>query len=184
MNNHSSHITTNVIAFCMQNVINLFIMSSHCSHLLQPLDIGVFAPLKYALNKKIDAVNQYNSSCISRIFWIKMYIKAHIKIFFTENLKARWKKTKLILLNLDKILNKLFNYEKSISNQFQTPLEQINLNFLLFNNSSLNGTELREANKLLIFVLNEILNLLDSVQQYTTRLVMITESTHTEFITA
>ena len=67
MNSHSSHITTNVIAFCMQNAIDLLIMPPHCSHLLQPLDVGVFAPLKRALSKETDAINQYNSSRISRI---------------------------------------------------------------------------------------------------------------------
>ena len=33
MDNHLSHIIINVIAFCMQNVINFFIMPLHCLHL-------------------------------------------------------------------------------------------------------------------------------------------------------
>ena len=89
INNYLSYITANVIAFCIQNAINLFIMPLHCLHLFQFLDVSVFAPLKHALNKKTDAVNQYDLNCISCIFWVKMYIKTHIKIFFTENLKAR-----------------------------------------------------------------------------------------------
>ena len=64
---HSSHITTNVIAFCMQNAIDLLIMPPHCSHLLQPLDVGVFAPLKRVLSKETDIINRYDSSRISRI---------------------------------------------------------------------------------------------------------------------
>ena len=68
INDHSSHVTTNVIAFCMQNAIDLLIMPPHCSHLLQPLDVNVFAPLKHTLNKETDAFNQYNSNHISRIF--------------------------------------------------------------------------------------------------------------------
>ena len=31
---HGSHIQADFIAYCMQNDINLFIMSSHCSHML------------------------------------------------------------------------------------------------------------------------------------------------------
>ena len=45
-----------------------------------------------------------------------MYIKTCIKIFFTENLKAGWKKTGLILLDSNKIFSKLFNCEKLILN--------------------------------------------------------------------
>ena len=58
------------------------------------------------------------------------------------------------------------------------------MNFLLFNNSPLNGTKLCETNKLLIFALNGISSLLNSIQQYTARLVMITKSMYTEFIIA
>ena len=89
MDGHSSHVIVNVIAFCMQNVINLFIMLLHCSHLFQLLDVSVFAPLKRALNKKTDAFNQYESSHISRIFWVEMYIRACAKALSSENLKAR-----------------------------------------------------------------------------------------------
>ena len=58
------------------------------------------------------------------------------------------------------------------------------MNFLLFNSFPPDGTELREANKLFIFVLDEVPGLLDSVRRYTARLVTIVESTHTELITA
>ena len=123
MDSHLSHIIVNIIAFCIQNVINLFIMPPHYLHLFQFLDVDVFAPLKYVLNKETNAINQYDSSCISCISWVKMYIKTHIKTLFTENLKAGWKKIELILLNPNKIFSKLFNCKKSILNQSQTPLE-------------------------------------------------------------
>ena len=184
MDGHSSHITANVIAFCMQNAVDLLIMPPHCSHLLQPLDVGVFAPLKHALSKKTDAVNQYDSSRISRISWVEMYIKTRIKALSTENLKAGWKGTGLIPLNPDKILNKLPNRKESASNQPQTPLEQTDLNLSLLNNSPPNDTELHKTNKLLISALDEISGLPDSVRQYTARLATITESTHTKLITA
>ena len=58
------------------------------------------------------------------------------------------------------------------------------MNLSLLNNSPPDGTKLREANKLLISALNEVPGLLDSIQQYTARLVTITEFTHTELITA
>ena len=68
MDGYSNHIIANVIAFCIQNAINLFIMPPHYLHLLQLLNVDILVPLKCALNKKIDAINQYNSSHISRIF--------------------------------------------------------------------------------------------------------------------
>jgi hypothetical protein len=58
MDGHSSHITANVIAFCMRNSIDLLILPPHCSHILQPLDVGVFAPLKRALAFETNATRE------------------------------------------------------------------------------------------------------------------------------
>ena len=52
--------TTNFIAFYMEYLIDLLILPSHTSHLFQPLNIGVFAPLKYALVKETDIISRFN----------------------------------------------------------------------------------------------------------------------------
>jgi hypothetical protein len=61
---HSSHITANVIALYMRNAIDLLILPLHCSHIPQPLDIGVSAPLKRALASETDAALQLDSGRI------------------------------------------------------------------------------------------------------------------------
>ena len=67
MDGHSSYVTANVISFCLQNGIDLLIMPPHCSHMLQPLDVSVFAPLKRALSKETDKVARLDSSRIARV---------------------------------------------------------------------------------------------------------------------
>jgi hypothetical protein len=67
MNGHSSHMTANVIIFCMRNAIDLLILPPHCSHILQPPDAGVFAPLKYALAPETDAALQLDIGRIPRV---------------------------------------------------------------------------------------------------------------------
>ena len=56
MDGHNSHIIANFIAFCMEYLINLLILLPHILHLLQPLDINIFAPLKRALAEETNAV--------------------------------------------------------------------------------------------------------------------------------
>ena len=56
MDGHSSHMTANFIAFCMKYLIDLLILPPHTLHLLQLLDVGVFALLKRALVEETDAV--------------------------------------------------------------------------------------------------------------------------------
>ena len=45
-----------------------------------------------------------------------MYIKTQTKNLFFENLKTKWKKIGFILLNFDKIFNKLFKRTDLILN--------------------------------------------------------------------
>ena len=52
INSHNSYMTINFITFCMKCLINLCILLPHTSHLIQLLNVGIFAPLKHILNKK------------------------------------------------------------------------------------------------------------------------------------
>ena len=56
MNNYNNYITANFIAFCMEYLIDLFILFLHISHLFQLFDVGVFVLLKCVLIEKIDIV--------------------------------------------------------------------------------------------------------------------------------
>lgn len=53
MDNHSSHISIEVIDFAKENGVTLLTFPPHCSHKLQPLDRSVYGPLK----------RYYNDSC-------------------------------------------------------------------------------------------------------------------------
>ena len=46
---HDSHILAEFVGYCLQNQIKLVLLPPHSSHLLQPLDVSVFSPLKKVL---------------------------------------------------------------------------------------------------------------------------------------
>ena len=48
---HSSHITIDVIEYVRLNNINLLCLPSHTSHILQPLDVGVFKSFKTSFSR-------------------------------------------------------------------------------------------------------------------------------------
>ena len=66
MDGHSSHMTANFIAFCMEYLIDLLILPPHISHLLQLLDVSIFALLKRTLAEETDAVFRLDFGRISR----------------------------------------------------------------------------------------------------------------------
>jgi hypothetical protein len=54
LDGHGSHLTARFIAFCIDKSIDLVVLPPHTSHILQPLDVGVFRPLKRALSAEIE----------------------------------------------------------------------------------------------------------------------------------
>ena len=48
---HHSHISLELIELARENNIHLLCLPPHTTHLLQPLDVGVFGPLKQAWKK-------------------------------------------------------------------------------------------------------------------------------------
>ena len=53
MDGHSSHINISVSDFCRDHGIIMYLLPPHGSHLLQPLDVGVFGPLKKLWDKSV-----------------------------------------------------------------------------------------------------------------------------------
>lgn len=48
LDGHNSHVTLEVIHKAIQTRIDMVILPSHTSHILQPLDFAIFAPFKKA----------------------------------------------------------------------------------------------------------------------------------------
>jgi hypothetical protein len=68
LNSNSSHLTLEFNTFCEENTTISLCMLPHTSHLLQPLDVGVFGPLKRAYRKLIEGVmvarNNHLAECV------------------------------------------------------------------------------------------------------------------------
>lgn len=107
MDGHGSHITANVIAYCMEHTIDLLILPPHTSHVLQPLDVSVFSPLKRALAIKTDAASRLNAGRILRSEWTSMYIRARQSALGLSNILSGFKTTGLWPLSPIEVLGKL-----------------------------------------------------------------------------
>ena len=45
---HHSHISVSIVKYCKENNVHLMLLPSNTTHVLQPLDVGVYGPLKQA----------------------------------------------------------------------------------------------------------------------------------------
>ena len=54
LDGHSSHATLSLVEFCAANTIELIALYPNATHILQPLDVSFFHPLKNAWKMAVD----------------------------------------------------------------------------------------------------------------------------------
>jgi hypothetical protein len=80
LDGHESHVTAQFEQFCKDNNIITLCMPPHSSHILQPLDVGCFGPLKKAYGRQIEN-------------YMRRYINHITKVEFLPAFKEAWKAT-------------------------------------------------------------------------------------------
>jgi hypothetical protein len=183
MDGHSSHTTANVITFCMQNAIDLLILPPHTSHLLRPLDVGVFAPLKRALACETDATLRHDTGRIPRVQWVKMYMRARERALTSHNILSGWRSTGLVPLSPITVLGRLPMKPGPSSSPPHTPPQQNDLDLFLLDSSPPDGTELRQATSLLNSAIDACEKLSSPVKRFKKRMTCTLETTQSENVT-
>lgn len=107
LDGHGSHITAAVIRFCMDHNILIVLLPPHSSHLTQPLDVGIFSPLKTAMSKKLDTILRYGVPNIKKFEWANCYRDARPSAFKESNVLSAWSGTGLLPFNPQKIIRRL-----------------------------------------------------------------------------
>jgi DDE superfamily endonuclease len=179
---HGSHIRADFIAYCMENNIDLLIMPPHCSHLLQPLDVGVFAAFKRAHANETDITSRLSSQRIPRPEWVQMFIRARSKAVNVDNILSGWRGAGLIPSDPQKVLNRLPRTSTGITLPPVTPPDEPSLDFSLLQSSPPDGTEMRESNVLLNSVLTQTLGLFSPAKRYIDRVTRMAETQNAELI--
>lgn len=104
--NHNSHITVAFMFECYSHNIQLLFMPPHSSHILQPLDVGVFSTLKHSYRKEITNLSRcIETAPVQRAQFIKYYSKARSEVLIPYYIKAGWSGTGLYPYNPTKVLS-------------------------------------------------------------------------------
>ncbi|KAI1678796.1 DDE-1 domain containing protein [Pyrenophora tritici-repentis] len=82
-------------------------MASHLSHLLQPLDVACFAPLKRSYGDGISALARNHIHHISKETFLPAFKAAYEQTFTKENARAGFRGAGLVPFNPDAVLSKL-----------------------------------------------------------------------------
>jgi hypothetical protein len=100
LDGHGSHTAIDFLWFCKQHKIYLLFLPAHASHVLQPLDLGVFAPLKSRYRSQIAALASLDdASPVKKQRFLTCYNLARQETFLPRLLRTGWKAAGIIPFN-------------------------------------------------------------------------------------
>ena len=106
-NGHDSHITGEFVAHCIDNNIIPMILPPHSSHLTQPLDVGIFGPLKKHISAKIDPLIRMGIPRIQKVEWLTAFVAAHNQAVCYRNILSGFRGTGIYPFSPNKVLNRI-----------------------------------------------------------------------------
>jgi hypothetical protein len=176
MDGHSSHITGDMIAFC----IDLLILPPHCSHLLQPLDVGVYRPLKRFHAQELDRYTRAGLKRTQRSHWVEIFKSIREKGLIPLNIRSGWRAAGLIPFLPEIVLANLpvQAVEPSCTPENSTLVGTLDLS--VFRSSPRDGTELRHANSVFNSSMASSNSPASPARRYAKRMTSLVESQITE----
>jgi hypothetical protein len=109
LDGHSSHVTAAFDQYCRSYSIVVLQMPAYSSHLLQPLDVGCFSPLKSIYSGLVQKKVMAGVNHIDKVDFLELYLQARSLALSTTNIKGGFAGASLHPINLGKVLCKLQN---------------------------------------------------------------------------
>lgn len=107
LDGHESHVSADFQQYCKDNNIITISLPPHSSHLTQPLDVGIFSPLKRAYGAEINTLIQASITHISKVEFLSAYHAAYNKVMSKENIAGAFRGAGLIPYEPEAVLSKV-----------------------------------------------------------------------------
>jgi hypothetical protein len=104
LNSHRSHLTPQFDEICAQNNIILICMPAHSSHLLQPLNVSIFASLKRGYGQLVEQWMRYGFNYINKLDFLEAYPIARAEAFKAQNIQNGFMATGIHPYNPDRVI--------------------------------------------------------------------------------
>lgn len=80
MDGHRSHVSWEFLNFCLTHNIICLCLPPHSTHILQPLDVGLFAPLQRRYSEELDRWQRRQKGHIDKGIFYRYYLSASLNI--------------------------------------------------------------------------------------------------------
>jgi len=107
LDGHDSHHSTDFEVYCKENSIITLCMPPHSSHILQPLDVGCFSPLKTAYGKQIEGMMRASITHITKEDFFPAFLAAHQAAITPDNVRGGFRGAGLVPFDPEKVISQL-----------------------------------------------------------------------------
>lgn len=115
---HSSHLSIEFIEFCLNQNIHLLCLPSHSTHLLQPLDVGLFSPLKNYYCNLLDLwTRTHPYQAFNKGDFFPLLMQARQQAFTEKNIRSAFVATGIYPYRRQQVLNILQHLSTSADSQ-------------------------------------------------------------------
>jgi hypothetical protein len=107
LDGHESHTSQDFKDYCLEHKILTLCMPSHSSHILQPLDIVCFSPLKRKYSQRIRDLARRRVFHIDKESFLPAFRDAFFDVFTEENCRKAFEASGLVPTNAQVVLDRL-----------------------------------------------------------------------------
>ena len=107
LDGHESHQSLEFQELCKENNIYTLCMPPHSSHLLQPLDVGCFSPLKRAYSYEVESLIRHHINHVTKLEFLPAFKAAFDRSFTSANIHSAFRGAGLVPLEPETVLSKL-----------------------------------------------------------------------------
>ena len=120
LDGHESHESIDFRQLCEQNSITTLCMLAHSSHLLQPLNVAYFSPLKKAYGRGVENLMRSSINHITKLEFLLVFKQAYQESITEKNIYAGFAGASLVPLDSEIVVSKL-----EIKLRTPSPLAQV-----------------------------------------------------------
>jgi hypothetical protein len=107
LDGHESHNSLEFQQYCKEAKIITLCMPPHSSHLLQPLDVGCFSPLKRAYGRQAEEMIRNGINHMTKIEFLPAFQQAYSKTIIKDNILGGFRGAGLVPHNPEVVISKL-----------------------------------------------------------------------------
>jgi DDE superfamily endonuclease len=119
---HGSHMSDAFTWYCWKHNIIPFRLIPHSTHLLQPLDIGIFQPLKHWHQVAIENKIEFGDLEFTKVDFLMAYQTMANRTFKSKTILSAWKKAGLLPLDPQVVIDKLREFQPDQLIPLETPM--------------------------------------------------------------